>query len=71
MVCLLLRHLTLSTNSLGGCIFLSEVTNKYISVFIYEPQFILKPVFLYSVDAAAGYDTCQFNEGLHAIHHDV
>ena len=31
----------------------------------------LSPYFLYSVGAAAGYDTSQFNEALHAIHHDV
>ena len=37
MVCLLLGHLTLATNSFGGLIFECEVKNKYISVFIYEP----------------------------------
>ena len=37
IVCLLLRHLTLATNSFGGLIFEYEVKNKYISVFIYEP----------------------------------
>ena len=36
-----------------------------------NPNLFLSLYFLYSVGAAAGYDTCQFNEALHAIHHDV
>ena len=68
MVCLLLKHLTLATNIFDELIFECEIKNKYISVFIYE-FFIYD--FLYSVGAAAGYNTCQFNEALHAIHHGV
>ena len=33
-------------------------------------NFVLSPYFFYSGGAASGYDTCQFNEALHAIHHD-
>ena len=37
-----------------------------------NPNLFLSPYFLHSVGAAAGYDTCQFNEALHAIiHRDV
>ena len=36
-----------------------------------NPNLFLSQYFLYSVGAASGYDTCQFNEALHAIHHDV
>ena len=36
-----------------------------------KPNLFLGQYFLYSVGAAAGYDTCQFNEALHAIHHGV
>ena len=36
-----------------------------------NPNLFLSPWFMYSVGAAAGYDTCQFNEAFYAIHHDV
>ena len=36
-----------------------------------NPNLFWSPYFVYNVGAAAGYDTCQFNEALHAIHHDV
>ena len=36
-----------------------------------KPNLFLSPYFLYSVGAAAGYDTWQFNEALHAMHHDI
>ena len=32
-----------------------------------NPNLFLSPYFVYNVGAAAGYDTCQFNEALHAI----
>ena len=36
-----------------------------------NPNLFLSPYFVHSAGAAAGYDTCQFNEALHAIHRDV
>ena len=52
-----LKALDIRHNIFGGLIFECEVTNKYISIFLFL-----------SVGAAAGYDSCQFNEA--AIHHD-
>ena len=71
MIFLLLKHLILATNIFGRLIFQCKVKNKYISVFFMNPNLFLSPYFLYSVGAAAGYDTCQVNEALHAIHNDV
>ena len=44
--------------------------NKLAFLFM-NPNLFLGPYFLYNVDVAAGCDTCQFKEALHAIHHDV
>ena len=42
-----------------------------LTLFFMNPHFFFKPTFFQSVGAAAGYDTCLFNEGLHALHdHD-
>ena len=62
MVCLLLKHLTYITNIFGGLIIECVVKNKYISIFLYESSSFFKPIYFLGVGAAAGYDTCQFNE---------
>ena len=71
MVCLLLKHLILATNIFGRLIFECEVKINTLAFLFMNPNLFLSPYFLYSVGAAAGYDTCQFNEALHAINRDV
>ena len=44
-MCLLLRHLTLATNSFSGLIFECEVNNKYINVLFMNPNLFLSPYF--------------------------
>ena len=74
MVCLLLKYLTLATNISGGLSFECEVNNLIINTLAFlfmNPHLFLIPYFVHSVGTAAGYDTCQFNKALYAIHHDV
>ena len=59
MVCFLLKHLTYVTNTFGGLIFNARSKINTLALFFMNPH-----LFFLSVGAAAGYDTCQFNEAL-------
>ena len=71
MVCLLLKHLTLATNISGGLFLNARSIINTLSFLFMNHNLFLSPYFVYNVGTAAGYDTCQLNEALQALHHDV